>query len=217
MERPPDLPEPVGPTCPYCNQFLQERPKQTTECPFCGNHIYVRTEQRIFASTLLTLEDARLADYFERTEDVGIEDAAFMRTREQIAERFVEDPRSRAALWKVLSKLVSTFVAGGDLQSLSMAYYLMARLLHAQGEDFFDQLQAAARTRLLHCKQSNLLTKVEITTADDPCERCQRLQRRVLTVDEALEQMPIPCKQCTHDARDRLAGFCRCSYLAKLR
>lgn len=33
-----------------------------------------------------------------------------------------------------------------------------------------------------------------------------------MTIEEALEKMPIPCKECTHTISDNKKGFCRCMY-----
>ncbi len=215
MEQPPDLPEPVGPKCPYCDQVLEERPQQTTNCPLCDNPIHVRTEQRILPSTLLTEDQARLIDFFERPEDFGVGGVGFRETTEELAQRFGKDARSRAVLWSVLNQFVSRFVQAEDLQSLSTAYYLTARLLHAEGKDWLGELQAAARVSLLHYQQSNLADEVEIATVEDVCEACSRLAGRILTIDEALRRAPLPCKECTHDARGGTMGFCRCSYIPK--
>lgn len=215
MQKPPDLPEPVGTLCPYCKQVLQKKPRAKEKCPFCGNYIHVRKGQHIFPSTLLTEDEARLIDYFQSPEAFDIQAPTLLTMGEDLVQRFAKDSGSREVLWSVLNQFVRHFVQSEDLQSLSTAYYLTARLLHAEGKDWLDELQSAARVRLLYYRRENLANKVEITTADNACEACEQLAGQVLTIDDALARMPIPCQKCTHEAHGGMMGFCRCSYAPK--
>lgn len=33
-----------------------------------------------------------------------------------------------------------------------------------------------------------------------------------MSLEEALEKMPVPCKECSHTISDNKRGFCRCMY-----
>jgi len=59
------------------------------------------------------------------------------------------------------------------------------------------------------------IKKVQIfTQQENSCEACRQLENKVFTIEEALEKMPIPCKECTQKLYDEKRGFCRCSYVA---
>ena len=97
-----------------------------------------------------------------------------------------------------------------------MIYYEMALFLNKEGKDCFSVLQQSAKMNLMKFKQAGVVEKVRIlTVGEDSCKACRLLENKVFTIEEALEKMPIPCKECTHKLYDEKKGFCRCSYLAE--
>ena len=59
------------------------------------------------------------------------------------------------------------------------------------------------------------LKKVEVLTANQAsCDACNKQNRKILTIDEALETMPIPVKECSTEVFVDGKGFCRCLYVA---
>lgn len=87
---------------------------------------------------------------------------------------------------------------------------------YRQGRDFLPALQEIARRDLMRYKLSGIAERVEILASQDSCQSCLQLTGRVLMVDEALEQMPIPNKQCTFELSKGKPGWCRCIYLPTL-
>jgi thioredoxin-related protein len=90
----------------------------------------------------------------------------------------------------------------------------MSLFLNDAGKDCFSTRQQVAKMELLTYKKSGVIDKVQILTCGkNSCEACQQLDRKVFTIEEALEKMPIPCKECTFILYDKTRGFCRCAYL----
>jgi len=48
----------LQPICPYCRSQFARRPKARTKCRACGNYVHVNNTQRLFDSTILTVDQA---------------------------------------------------------------------------------------------------------------------------------------------------------------
>jgi len=92
-------------------------------------------------------------------------------------------------------------------------YYREAIDLCKSGKEFFLVLQELRRRELLSYKQRGV-KKVEILTAgaDNSCAACLQLNQKVIDIDEALKNMPLPVKMCSMDVFGVDRGFCRCTY-----
>jgi len=94
----------------------------------------------------------------------------------------------------------------------------MALFKNQRGKDCFVTLQQSHKMELYECKQQGeFIKKVRIFTGGkDSCDACQQLDGKIFTIDEALQKMPIPNKECTFKLYDENRGFCRCSYNAEI-
>ena len=50
------------------------------------------------------------------------------------------------------------------------------------------------------------------------CPACRKQSGKIYTIEDALKEMPIPCKECAFDLHGEHAsvGWCRCVYIAEL-
>jgi hypothetical protein len=205
-----------GPRCPYCKKTLDKTPKGKTKCPHCGEYIFVRSGQDLFPSILLTEQDARVVDHFQTLKGVStfeVREADFFREREELAKRFGTQPASGDVLWSLYNRLAHDLAASCDSPP-PFLYFLMAHYMYEDGREFSHLLEQSQRIELATYKRDGVVDKVFVITAgDDSCEACHKLAGKIFTVDEALEEMPIPCKDCTFDFRGTgQPGWCRCLY-----
>ena len=202
------------PVCPYCRKVLDRKPQRKTKCPSCNKDIYVRSKQKIFSSNLLNKEDVIAVDWLKNLENFGIKDDDFINKRSELSKKFGKEAKSTDVIWGLFNELI---LETKDLHSLKMIYYEMALFLNKEGKDCFTVLQQSAKMELMKFKQEAFIKKVGVLTAgEDSCEACRRLENKVFTIEEALEKMPIPCKECTHKLYDEKRGFCRCCYVAEI-
>lgn len=217
MKQPPDMPEPIGAVCPYCKKTLDKTPKRRTKCPHCGEYIFVRSGQDLFASILLTEQDARVVDHFHRLEGIatfGVDRDDFFRERERLTRQFGKKPSSSDVLWSLYNTVISRLADIGEFHP-SFLYFLMAHFLYDEGREFRHLLQQSIEMQLTEYRESRVADKVRILTGrDGSCEACRQLEGRVFTLDEAFELMPIPCKDCTFELHPGKPGWCRCQYLS---
>jgi len=176
----------------------------------------VRSRQELFPSTLLTEQDARVVDHFQTLKGIStfdVSEVGFFRERQELAERFGRQPNSGDVLWSLYNRLAHDFAASGATPP-PFLYFLMAHFLYDEHKEFRHLLEQSHRMELLRFKEDGWVEKVSIITAGDAsCEACQKLDGKVFTVDEALDQTPIPCKECTFDfGGTGQSGWCRCLY-----
>ena len=57
--------------CPYCDSWLERRPKRKSKCPICDNYIYVRNDK------LFTLDEIIVVDFLKKFEYLGIDKLHF--------------------------------------------------------------------------------------------------------------------------------------------
>lgn len=200
------------PICPYCQKVLEKKPQRKVKCAFCNQDIYVRSKQKIFSSDLLNKEDAIAVDWLKNLENYGIKDRDFISEKRELSKKFGKEAQATDVIWGIFNELL---LKTKDLHSLKMIYHDMALFLNQQEKDCFKVLQQSVKMELMKFKNEGFVKKVSILTAGkDSCEACQRLGNKVFTIKEALEKMPIPCKECTHTLYDEKQGFCRCCYVA---
>lgn len=208
--------------CPYCNKDLPFTPKATRKCPFCSQKIHVKrtvqnpqkelmTEARakeVEVEWMLNNFSNQYSEYITKTEIENICD--------QLNKKFNGAALSRDIKWAIYNHLIQKMLPKNDFQSLKMIYWEMARQLFEEGKDAFQLLWQSAKMDLLsHQGNSDIYQKVEIlTTGDQSCPECQKLNGKIFTIKEALEKMPIPCKACSSELKenDNRSGWCRCIY-----
>jgi len=199
--------EAVPTPCPYCGELLPRKPERKRKCPFCKEVIFVRTDPETHEKIITTEEGAReIAARRERIayrnrwlRTLGITEEYFNSVKKKLAEEFKREPSNRDVFWRVLNQ-----------QGL---YYEMALFVEEEGGDFFPLLQQTRKMELLEYKKGGT-KKVEILATG--CPSCQKLSGKILDVDAALKEMPIPNKDCTTYWHNPNQGFCRCIYIAVL-
>ena len=85
-----------------------------------------------------------------------------------------------------------------------------------EDEDYFLYAQASRFFELLRLKTDGFTKKVQIL-AKESCDNCSKHNGEIFTIDEALEKMPIPNRDCTNWKEDfekiHKHGWCRCGWL----
>lgn len=70
-----------------------------------------------------------------------------------------------------------------------------------------ESLQKSRKGSLLGYKSMGVKTVRILSAGNSSCSKCSELNGKIFTIDEALEQMPIPVRNC-----DNVYGYCRCLY-----
>lgn len=138
----------------------------------------------------------------------GVKKEDFVGKRLGLAERS-GSWTDRDALWALFNEAVTRTRP----EMLKGLYYLMALFVNEEQRDPTSLSRLSADCELVQFRKQGI-TQVEILAAPDSCEACKAMAGREYTVEEALGQHLLPCRDCTRKLKnsDRYT-FCRCSYL----
>lgn len=216
--------------CPYCNMVLEEPPKTKKKCPFCKNPVYFKKDP--YTNKQYYLTETKAVDMDRVQDSFRIEEKFFNTFKTyELSERHFK--KCQTANYKKGEYSPFTFIASifdelkifyekrKDYQNLSSLYYSMAFFLHefnldrGYNHDTFPLLYESRKMYLMYCKnlekQLGFKQRVQILTYGKgyACDKCSEQEGKKYTIDEALEKMPIPVKNCVN-------GFCFCFYVEVL-
>jgi ribosomal protein S27AE len=183
--------ENVLPICPNCGNSLPKFPQARSKCKKCGNFYWAKKDPRDGVMKIVNSEIAKEFEeiYFKiRNEKLEIEwlelNSKVIKLRKQ------SDP---------------------DWKELATIYRTLAH--HEKRKDITSEelVEESFRCELRNYKK-NGTKRVEILASDDSCSICKALNKKVYTVDQALEKMPLPVKN-----PDDPSHICRCCYLPVVR
>jgi predicted nucleic-acid-binding Zn-ribbon protein len=215
---------PVSGTCPYCNKEISPFPKSKKKCPHCSESIAVRTHFKTKEKVLLTEEQVKLFDiekekYYTVTiflrglsNNIDIEkktvDKLVLEHTNILRKKFGTEPSFADVAWGVSNKLITKYPDASRGIRFQQALFL-----HREGKDPTKIRQVDFANDLKGYKETFVVKQVEVITAgEDSCEHCRKLEGKKFTIQEALEQNILPCKECTNDANKKGVGWCRCCY-----
>ena len=200
----------LKPICPYCKKSLDRIPQRKTKCPFCYEEIYVRSDPKIFNSTLLTKDEVIALDGLKTLTNYGISEKDYFNKKEKLSAKFgCANPKD--IIWGLYNDQVHEAIRTGNLSSLKFLNFDMALFLYNEGKDFFGCLQESQRMRLMEYKNKGV-KKVRVLSTGS-CDVCKQLNDKIFTIDEALKKMPIPSRECTFKLHNGKQGWCRCRYV----
>jgi len=204
--------------CPYCKKDLKYIPAKDVVCPFCGNIIYVRQsknkkEQLDYYDKLLSENGESsvfIKKIFDSLRGSPLSEADFNNKKNFIILKTGKVPKDTDVLRSLLLELQSR----GMIVSSQIAM-----ILNREGKDTYRFLYNARKAELLNLKKSKIVQKVKIISGAksgeiESCPECREMQGKILTIDEALNQMPVPNKKCNCRIYDKNNGICRCTYTA---
>ena len=202
------------PACPYCGVIQDPPPTRRRKCRDCGETIHTRTDRKKRRKYLLTADQAKQRDR-EEAERKAAEQVEAERRKKQ-AER--EARRQRDIQWKELSKIAQKAMRARDWHTLSDVYRQQAYILFAEGRPHHDVAVEAQRFNLMHLHDLGIPAVRVMTSRDGRvCDYCAPLDGKVFSVEEALEQMPLPSSSCVDGSHENAhGGRCRCVYRAMI-
>lgn len=199
------------PVCPYCGFKYEVFPKDKKPCPSCGEVVIIKSRDKI--KHLLTKTQAQKweDDKREQTKinkaktylNMGRIDPDKLKLppKGTIDEYDLELSSYEKVAFKMLINASLKRTVKKDYNGAFWAYFALTHLLRDAGLDYFKTLQLTHEMKLREMKTEDQHDKdygwkVKITTNCN-CDACKPLDGKILTLDEALETIPFPSKDCT--------------------
>ena len=212
--------------CPYCDSVLTPPPSRKKRCGACNRSFYVRTRCADRKRVIVTEDEIRIIE--DEWEKHQLTDDILKGVSNLITESDIQAARKRYPaiinigdiVWKLLHEKLLMAMKSSDWGLMYDVYYAMSIVLQKEGKDSFAVQVEAQKCKLQEYKlkeTEGIIEKVEISTCGtDSCPECQKIAERVLTVSEALEEMPIPVKNCVSIVFGHGRSYCRCHYLGRI-
>ncbi len=118
-------------------------------------------------------------------------------------------------MWGLLNKKLNKHMLESDCSGMKLIYLDMANFLRVEGRSFLHILKALQKCNLMTYKEAGLKNVRILTARDNLCKTCSQLEGKVLTIDKALETMPLPPRECEFSISGCRKGWCRCCYVAE--
>ncbi|OGP59386.1 MAG: hypothetical protein A2V67_12625 [Deltaproteobacteria bacterium RBG_13_61_14] len=219
-DQPEMKPEPLKKTqwkCPTCKQAFPGRATRSRfKCPHCRNWVY------FLGDNLVTMEDhGRLAEKYyqdryrgrlretmkEELAKMGLTEEKLKRRENELLAKMGVQPQK---IFVILSVFNETILKVKNLNEKCERYLSLADILRKGGEDTFHILQIAVKAKLAALRKDGFINVSII--ASGMCERCKKVDGKVLSIEQALKTMPIPIRECQNRGEDENYGYCICEY-----
>lgn len=133
-----------------------------------------------------------------------------MKMRQMCVAKGHEVPEWMAALEMIKDQIIKTEHPDLKLKMYQGMVDLLAKLGHK--EDLVTIQEIIARYNLKSFKDIGF-ERVEVECDKEACPICRKMAGKRFTIEEAVQTMPLPCKECTTEI-DAVKGYCRCRYFA---
>lgn len=226
-------PAELAPFCPHCGAEIVPPPTRKRKCPHCGEVFLVRTRPENRQRVVVTEAQAAMIDaqwegvhaengLRRQVQAYGATEADAARVEANLKAQWGQRPSPADLAWGVANDQVAKLSQAEDWRGLGQLYWQMALQLYNEGHGHFDLAREARRFELLGLRDSPLLQPgmgygVRVLGCkENYCGHC--LSDEVMSVDQALERMPIPRADCGHHVKGHTVapgqpGWCGCTYI----
>lgn len=208
--------------CPNCGSVFTPAPKRKKQCAECGEAVYVRTKQNIFASDLLTEEQALAADFYDDLVYQGATLSDFKKMRDKLTEKWGFNPNPYDIVWGVSNELI---IRGPDLsgaydkrreiiQHAKMVTFSQALYQAKRGKDTTSYLNSVANYEIdLHKDGDFGVNEMEVFSKDC-CEVCEEFNGKTFPITGLKEKKILPVKGCTRKlSQGDKFSWCTCMFM----
>jgi tetratricopeptide (TPR) repeat protein len=140
----------------------------------------------------------------------GVNLNQFYMKKGQLCEQFHKEPSDMDVIWGLFNEIILGNAKAGKIPPASL-YYEMAVLATEEGGNPLAALKGYY-TLILRDFKNRGIRSVRIV-AVDCCDECKKNEGKVLDIDQALSERPIPNPRCNHRLNDKFHPLCCCQYV----
>ncbi len=221
------LSEPVTKAfCPYplCTKELLTAPSRNKKCPHCRKEIVVRTHYCTKEKILLTPKQAELFDadrtnykHFKHFREslrqfLDVDDTWLLLLYHEhhtiLRKRHSKEPTLDNVVESISNYLITMYP-----NIATAVHFHHAIFIYESGKKYHHIRREGFRLELQEYQKSGY-QKVQINSNEErTCAHCIKLDKKVLTIEQAITKQLLPCQRCTFAFSEKdPVGWCRCTY-----
>lgn len=183
-------------TCPHCNYIFEKTPPKKTKCPECKKDIYlIKTND----GDWLVKEGQYVEDKIIKSlEHLGFTRDQFYDYKSGFYEKSGKATQDDF-YWSLYNYLLNEKGKKDDYYAMKQIYLLMTDHVKDNPDLYHSILKSIKRTDLYEIKYNSGFKKVQITSNPGSCSSCKAIENKILTVEQALKEEPLPNPQCTSE------------------
>ena len=147
-------------------------------------------------------------DIMDKLAVYGISYQDFESTKEKLSEQFKQVASDSDVFWSLMNQAVLD--KSQDFREVSSIYFIMSGFLRQEGKDNFQVTSEAQKWHLRELEKSlaKYSFKVAIETGGKySCQNCCEFEGQSFTIKQALDSMPLLCKECLTEKGKREHGY----------
>ena len=202
--------------CPFCDSPFGREVKRASRCKKCGETVARNSRSPFLATRLATPAICEALECFDQLDQPPIEQSWLCSCLLGCLLDAAKAGRKPQALdGAFAAALRSRFEKELTHDRLRCLGFSFARAIWLCGGNPRPIQRTLHRDHLEVLRGAGLTATVEILPAGDPCERCNALVGRTWTVEQALAENLLPCRDCLC-VNEGGFGWCRCEYQQRM-
>jgi hypothetical protein len=210
-------------SCPYCGNAFAAPPERKRKCRACRGEVLVKRAPGEEVRRLFTVAEADALEVQWQavySRNAALRELATFRVDaaafDLAKSRAPSGTPDAAVSANLLADIAKRAADQASWHTAKMAAYMLALNLERRGLEFVPAAQASQRAALMELRAAGARRVAIFGEEDGACRPCAALGGRILTIEQALREMPLPCLNCETRWNFSDRGFCRCTYLADL-
>lgn len=196
------------PVCPYCGHKYEKFPSSKSKCPACGEQVIMRSREKI--KRLMTADQAAAYDQEKKERAhlnkmrnyismARLDPDELQIVREQVMEDSGREVSVEDAVMRIIGSSLREAKRRKDYEAATWICFARTHFLRDNDCEFFPSLQEWHQMRLMDKQKEALRNREEtklIVSAGCKCSECAKVNGRILSIPEAIREMPLPVKGC---------------------
>lgn len=202
--------------CPFCGSPFGREVKRASRCKKCGEMVARNSRSPLLASRLATPAICGALEACGSVNAPPPEQAWLLASLFAcLLEAAQAGGNSHAVDTAFAASLRTHFERGLTQDRLSLFGFGFARAIWLCGGNPRPIQRTLHRSELKALGLSRIVVSVEVLFTQDSCKNCMTLSGKVWTLAAALEENPLPCRDCLESNAGGY-GWCRCCYQPRL-
>lgn len=204
-------------SCPNCGVIFDPIPKRKTKCLSCGIEVYIRSNQELFNSDLLTEDQAYTADFFKELENIGVTKDRYTAMKNKLSAKWGFKAKPYDIIWNLSTAEIVESTKNYRLEEYfrhaSMIYMAQANFLENRNKDPYTPRLLMNESDLERFDYNkNIVMSVKINL-DNCCDECRLITPINSSARHYLSLKLLPYQKCTRKLRSRdKHSWCICYY-----